>query len=85
LAHNPDGNLWYLRRFPNVGWWDALPPDPLAPVMIVGASLGGGLDGKAMAAYNTAGLFSLRPTTFVELHVESGLWRRYLASKPKPH
>lgn len=81
----PDGDYWplpwYLRQFPDVGWWDTVPKDPFAPVMIVGASLGGGL--KSMTAYNTAGLFSLRPTVFVELHVESALWKRYLASKSK--
>ena len=26
---------WYLRRFTRVGYWNNIPPDPLAPIMIV--------------------------------------------------
>ena len=74
---------WYLRQFPHAGWWDAMPQDPLAPVMIVGAGCGTGLAGKSGASHTTAGFFSLRPSAFVELQVESALWKRYLDAKPK--
>jgi predicted membrane-bound mannosyltransferase len=74
---------WYLRQFQQIGWWDVLPQDPIAPVMIVGKSLDGGWMKSSGATCNTAGFFSLRPDTFVELYVDPGLWQRYLLAKPK--
>ena len=35
---------WYLRRFQNLGWYEKLPDEPLAPIMIVAASLDARLD-----------------------------------------
>jgi len=74
---------WYLRQFKNTGWWNALPPDPYAPIMIVSASLRANLD--ARQTHIMVGLFALRPQVFLELYVQSDLWRAYLDStKPPP-
>src|SRR6266404_2967671 len=70
---------WYLRGFKNVGWWDQVPADPWAPVMIVSAKFKAGLDEHKthlMVRY-----FALRPQVLVELYVQADLWRAYLAKR----
>ncbi len=71
---------WYLRSFKKVGWWEAVPPDPFAPVMIVSASLHAGLDEKKTHAM--VGYFELRPQVFFELYVQADLWRAYVSARP---
>jgi uncharacterized protein (TIGR03663 family) len=90
----PEGEYWplpwYFRKFDRVGWWDKLPEDPFASVMVVSAKLHAGLDEKkthVMIKY-----FELRPSlpvaageapaTFFELYVELPLWRAYLEKHP---
>jgi uncharacterized protein (TIGR03663 family) len=80
----PEGDYWplpwYLRRFEQTGWWDHLPEDPFAPVMVVSAKLHAALDDKKthlMVRY-----FQLRPQLFVELYVQRDLWQEWLAHKP---
>jgi uncharacterized protein (TIGR03663 family) len=74
---------WYLRKFKHVGWWDELPPDPYAPIIIVSAKLRAALDEKSNRAYLMAGLYELRPGTFLELYVEIGLWKKFVATLPR--
>ncbi len=80
----PDGDYWplpwYLRNFNHVGWWETLPSDPYAPIMIVSDKLGAELDQKK--THLMAGLFELRPGVRLELYVELGLWRDWLAKNP---
>jgi hypothetical protein len=71
---------WYLRAFPNVGWWNNLPPDPFAPIMVVSSRFHAGLD--ETKTHQMVGIFQLRPQEFFELYVEVGLWRAWLASRP---
>jgi uncharacterized protein (TIGR03663 family) len=71
---------WYLRQFKNVGFWDELPPDPFAPVMLVSARLNAALDEKK--THVMIGYFQLRPEVFLEMYVELELWRAYLARRP---
>lgn len=71
---------WYLRSFHHVGWWDSLPPDPYAPVMIVSSKFEARLDNSK--THLMVGYFELRPQVFFELYVELGLWRAYLAKHP---
>jgi uncharacterized protein (TIGR03663 family) len=71
---------WYLRAFKQKGWWDQLPPDPYAPVMIVSSQLKAALDEKG--THVMVGYFQLRPKVFLELYVELGLWKDYLARNP---
>lgn len=71
---------WYLREFGQVGWWDKLPPDPFAPVMIVSANFNAALDESK--THQMPRYYQLRPGVFLELYVEVGLWRAYLAKFP---
>src|SRR6266850_483683 len=50
---------WYLRRFHQTGYWDQLPADPFAPVMIVSSKFQAALDEKK--THVMAGYFELRP------------------------
>src|SRR5262245_19600216 len=38
---------WYLRRFKHVGWYDRLPEDPYAPMIVVSSKLNAQLDEKS--------------------------------------
>jgi predicted membrane-bound mannosyltransferase len=83
---SPEGDYWplpwYLRDFENTGWWEQLPEDPFAPVMLVAAKLHASLDEKKthlMVQY-----YQLRPQLFFELYVQKDLWQEWLAHKPRP-
>jgi hypothetical protein len=71
---------WYLRRFEQAGWWDYLPEDPYAPIMVVSANLHAALDEKK--THLMVGYFQLRPQIFLELYVQLDLWREWLARRP---
>jgi hypothetical protein len=83
---SPDGDYWplpwYLRRFERIGWWDHLPDDPYAPIMIVSAKLRAALDEKK--THLMVGYFQLRPQLFLELYVQMDLWQEWLAHHPSP-
>jgi uncharacterized protein (TIGR03663 family) len=68
---------WYLRRFKTVGWWERVPEDPFAPIMIVSAQLHAALDDKK--THLMVGYFQLRPQVFMELYVQLDLWKEWLA------
>ena len=74
---------WYLRAFKNVGWWEQMPRDSAAPIVIVSARLGAALDEKSNHSYLMTGLYELRPGVFLELYVERGLWEKFIASLPR--
>jgi uncharacterized protein (TIGR03663 family) len=71
---------WYLRRFNHVGWWDQVPPDPYAPVMIVASKFQANLDEKRTHIMRHE--FALRPGVLLELYFELELWKAYLARNP---
>lgn len=75
---------WSLREFRNVGWFGQVPADPLAPILVVSAKLASELTAKLDDRHQTAGLFELRPGVFLELYVEKDLWKKFLATRPKP-
>ncbi len=80
----PEGDYWplpwYLRRFQQAGWWDHVPEDPFAPIMVVSAKLHAALDEKK--PHLMIGYFQLRPQLFFELYVQADLWREWLARHP---
>jgi uncharacterized protein (TIGR03663 family) len=73
---------WYLRRFKNVGFFEELPQQPLAPIMIVNASLHAALDDRKPRTHLMAGYFQLRPNVFLELYVNIDLWSAYVKTLP---
>jgi hypothetical protein len=71
---------WYLRRFNRVGWWDEVPADAYAPVMIVSSKFQAALDEKKTHIMRQE--FALRPRVLLELYIELELWKAYLAKHP---
>jgi uncharacterized protein (TIGR03663 family) len=79
----PEGDYWplpwYLREFKKVGWWDHIPEDPLASVMIVSPSLQRRLGESP--THLMVGYYQLRPQVFLGLYVEKNLWRGWLEAR----
>ena len=73
---------WYLRRFTQVGFWDEIPNQPLAPIMIVSTDLHAAFDERPGKTHLMAGLFQLRPNVFMELYVSMPLWSAYVKTLP---
>jgi predicted membrane-bound mannosyltransferase len=71
---------WYLRRFQHVGWYDQLPDDLVAPIVVVAARLDARLDEKSDRRWLMVGLFEQRPGVFLELYVEKDLWMRFVGA-----
>lgn len=75
---------WYLRRFAQVGWYDRLPDDPFAPIIVADVRMDARLDDRSEKKWLMAGISELRPTRFLELYVEFELWKRYVETRPRP-
>ncbi|HUR47668.1 MAG TPA: hypothetical protein VMZ27_17425, partial [Candidatus Saccharimonadales bacterium] len=74
---------WYLRRLEQIGWYDQLPPDPFAPIIIVSSKLDTRLDERSDKKWIMAGISEMRPGVFLELYVELELWKKYVATLPR--
>lgn len=74
---------WYLRSFKNIGWYDKLPEDPLAPIVICGAGINAELDEKTNKDWLMVGLYEMRPRFYFEMYVEFKYWEKYVMSLPK--
>jgi hypothetical protein len=73
---------WYLRRFEKVGWYEKVPDDPFAPIVIFSKSLDARLDERSEKKWIMVGYNELRPQVFFEMYVELELWKKYVASLP---
>ncbi len=73
---------WYLRRFTSVGYWDEIPKQPLAPIMIVSTDLHAAFDERPGKTHLMAGYYQLRPNVFMELYVSIPLWSEYVKTLP---
>ena len=74
---------WSLRRFKHLGWYEQLPADPFAPIMVVSSRLDARLDEQSEKKWIMAGLSELRPGVFFELYVELELWKKYVETLPR--
>jgi len=74
---------WYLRRFKHLGWYEKLPDDPFAPIVVVASKLDARLDEKSDRRWIMVGLTELRPGRFFELYVELELWKKYVETLPR--
>jgi predicted membrane-bound mannosyltransferase len=74
---------WYLRQFKNIGWYEKVPEDPYAPIIIVASKLDARLDEKSEKKWIMTGLTELRPKNFLELYVELELWKKYVETLPR--
>ena len=71
---------WYLRERAT-GWYPGVPAEPdeaFAPIVIASPQFGPDLRETLGDRLQALGLFGLRPGVFLQLHVEPGLWERYL-------
>jgi len=73
---------WYLRRFTRAGYWDEIPNQPLAPIMIVSTELRAAFDERPEKTHLMAGYYQLRPSVFMELYVAVPLWTEYVKTLP---
>ncbi len=74
---------WYLRRFKHLGWYEKLPKDPFAPIVVVSSKLDARLDDKSDKKWIMIGLSELRPGIAFELYVELELWKKYVETLPR--
>jgi hypothetical protein len=74
---------WYLRRFKHVGWYEKVPDDPFAPIVVVSSKLDARLDDKSDHKWIMVGLTEFRPGRFFEQYVELELWKRYVETLPR--
>jgi uncharacterized protein (TIGR03663 family) len=74
---------WYLRRVPDgrVGYYNQLPTDPLAPVVLAAATYTEAIERRLGATHEHTGTYGLRRKVPCELWVEKGLWERYMARR----
>lgn len=75
---------WYFRGLRDIGWYEELPDDPFAPVVLASTRIGAALDEKSDHRWIMAGMYGLRPGVFLELYVDFELWKRYVATLPPP-
>jgi uncharacterized protein (TIGR03663 family) len=71
---------WSLREFKRIGWYDELPADPFAPLILCSAKLDAKLDDKSEKRWIMTGYYELRPNIFLELYVERGLWEKFVTT-----
>jgi uncharacterized protein (TIGR03663 family) len=74
---------WALREFKHAGWYEELPADPYAPLVLCSARLDAKLDDKSDRHWIMTGYYELRPNVFLELYVERGLWEHFVATLPR--
>ena len=74
---------WYLRRFKHIGWYEKLPDDPFAPIIVVSSKLNARLDERSDRKWIMVGLTELRPGKFFEQYVELELWKKYVETLPR--
>jgi hypothetical protein len=67
-----------------VGWWDHVPKDPNASVVVASPGLMASLEEQLGDRYIRDEFYHLRPGFFLALYVERGLWAKYLANRPPP-
>ncbi len=71
---------WYLRAFPRVGYWTAIPDAADAPMIIASAPLQGhlaeALEGRYFIEYH-----ALRPGVLLHAYIRQDLWDRFIASR----
>ena len=68
---------WYLRRRERVGYWEDMPDNPDAAVVIVERALAEDVDARLTGSYRTYH-YGLRPGTSLVVYVEETLWQAFV-------
>lgn len=75
---------WYLRRLTRVGYWEEVPPDPEAPVIICGAEFQAELDACLTHEYQINAYGLRAPNTVLLLYIQRDLWEQYVEQRLQP-
>ncbi len=68
---------WYLRRFTRVGYWNHVPDQPDAPLIIASPDLEPSIDTHLRQAYQKE-YFGLRPAVLLLTYIRSDLWDQFI-------
>lgn len=71
---------WYLRRLPNVGFWDSVPAEPEAPILVARPALEAELDARLTRPYQKE-YIGLRPEVLLVAYIEEPLWERFIEQR----
>lgn len=71
---------WYLRDFPHVGYWDGIPEDPEAPIMVTTPELAPQLETRLKGKY-AMDFGGLRHGCIAEAFIRQDLWDAMVAAR----
>jgi uncharacterized protein (TIGR03663 family) len=69
---------WYLRGFQRVGYWDRMPRDPTAPLVISSRVHDGALTARLEDTHLMTSYYAVRPNVLAQLWVSMDLWEKHL-------
>ncbi len=68
---------WYFRKLERVGYWNGIPEDPDAAVIITSPELQPRLDGLLRDRYSQE-YYGLRPEVLIVVYIQEDLWNSFL-------
>lgn len=71
---------WYLRRFERVGYWNEIPEDVDAPLLIIPPRIAPEIQPRLRDTYQTE-FQGLRPNVNMLLFIEAGLWEKFMETR----
>ncbi len=69
---------WYLRRFSRVEYWNHIPPNPAAALVLASPRHDRALTGRLDATHLMTGYYAIRPNVLAQLWVRMDLWEQHL-------
>ncbi|MDQ2732095.1 MAG: TIGR03663 family protein [Armatimonadota bacterium] len=72
---------WYLRQFPNVGYFTEVPSGPLGTVILASPDFDAALQKRLSGQYKMTGYNGLRPAVFYETWVKMDAWKAHLEQR----
>ncbi len=74
---------WYLRRYPNVGYWPDFPESPDADVILTAPEIAGALQPRLKEEYQVE-MNGLRPGVLMPTFIRKVLWDAFMAGRSAP-
>jgi len=74
---------WYLRRYPNVGYWPNFPESPDADVILTAPEIAGALQPRLKDEYQVE-MNGLRPGVLMPTFIRKELWDAFMAKRSGP-
>ena len=78
---------WYIRQFPNAGYWQGIPDDVQAPIVLADPDFDEVLTKKLGDTHLMNHIYGLRPGAFFEIWIRMDVWKSYLdwkKTQPQP-